>query len=131
MSEIIDVIAGADLTAARGKVLYSDGSDSERAKVAGAAGNATLLGICVQGAADEGVAKVCIDGFCTGIAGGALEPHDFVTSNASGLIVVAGSQNDYILGQYLPPLEGGTQRDAAANDEVRIKVFANKRVLVP
>lgn len=131
MSEIIDVIAGADLTAARGKVIYIDGSDSERAKVAGAAGNATLLGICVQGAADEGVAKVCIDGFCTAIAGGTLEPFDHVTSNASGLVVVAATQNDYILGQYIPSLENGAQRDAATNDEVRIKVFDNKRVLVP
>lgn len=131
MSNVVDVIAGADLSSARGKVIYIDGGDTERAKVAGAAGNATLLGICVQGAADEGVAKVCTEGFATGIAGGTLEPFDHVTSNASGLLVVAATQNDYILGQYMPSLENGAYRDAAANDEVRILVFSNKRVLVP
>jgi regulator of RNase E activity RraA len=115
MSVIVDFIAGEDLTAARGLVLYSN--SSEKVQKAGAAANATVVGICVQGAAS--------------VAGGTIEPHDYVTANASGKVVVASAQNDYIIGRYMPNLESGTQRDAAANDEIRILVFENPRVLVP
>lgn len=130
MSEtIVDILAGEDLTAARGKVIYTN--NSERALVAGAAGNATLLGICVRGAASGAVAKVCVEGFATAIAGGTIEPFDIVTADAAGKVVVAATQNDYILGKYMPQLESGTQRDAASGDEIRILVFSNQRVLVP
>jgi regulator of RNase E activity RraA len=129
MSVIVDFIAGEDLTAARGLVLYSN--SSEKVQKAGAAANATVVGICVQGAASDAVCKACVSGFATAIAGGTIEPHDYVTANASGKVVVASAQNDYIIGRYMPNLESGTQRDAAANDEIRILVFENPRVLVP
>jgi hypothetical protein len=130
MSNIDDVVCGANLTGAVGLVLYIDGSDGEKAKVAGNQGNATLVGICVQGGADDAVAKVCSSGYCTGIAGAAIEPFDYVTSNADGKLKPAAATGDYVVGRYIPKLENGAYRDAASGDKIRIDVLPDKtRVL--
>lgn len=127
----IHAVAGADLSSSQYKWVYADGADTEKIKVAGDAGNATVVGLLEDTPADDAVGKVTINGFGIGIAAEALEPFDYVTSDANGDCRVVDTSNDYILGQYVPEAIGGALPDAADGDEVRILVFDNKRLLHP
>ena len=131
MNETIQGIAGEDLSSSQYLVVYADGGDSERLKVAGAAGNATVVGVLLNKPADEEVCEVCMSGFAPGIAGGALEPFDVLTTDAAGKFVPATTQDDYRLGQYVPPLENGAYVDAAAGDKIRVLLFGNKLTQTP
>lgn len=131
LENVVSAIAGADLTGSQFLVVYVDGADGEKVKVSGAAGNATVLGLLVNAPADDAEALVQVQGFATGKAGAAIEPFDHVTSDAAGKLKPAATQNDYIIGQYVPLPEAGVLPDAAANDEIRVLLFANKRTLVP
>lgn len=128
---VIQAVAGADLSAKKGLFVYSDGSDTEHVKVSGDAGNGTVLGILLNAPADDGIAEICIEGFCNAVAGEALEPFDYLTSNSNGAARVVDTSNDYILARYVPPLENGAPRDAASGDIVRVQVLQSKLTLHP
>lgn len=124
----ISGIAGADLSASQYLLVYADGGDTERIKVATSATDTQILGVLQNAPSDEGVAQICTHGLTKVRAGAALKPFDHVMWGAGGKVIkyVAGASNVY-LGQYIPAVistAGSTvtrsYKDAAANDIIDI-----------
>lgn len=126
MSCIIEQgIAGADLSAKQNTFVFADGTDSESIKAATSDTSIEIVGVLVNTPADTETAHIAVGGCVDVIAGGALEPWDLVTTNASGQAVVAAT-GKVLLGQYRPKPEGGANRDAASGEKVRIYLFDDK-----
>lgn len=131
--KVVNAVAGEALTSAQFKVVYVDGSDSEKVKLVGTAGGvSTILGVLENAPADDGLAYVVTEGYCSAIAGGTLEPFDELTTTNAGLVQVATSSGHYVIGRYEPFVESGSAApDAASGDRVRVFLYSNKRYVIP
>jgi hypothetical protein len=130
--EIVNAIAGASLASDQFKFVFVDGSDGEKVKLVGTAGGtATCLGVLQNAPADDGLAFVAVEGVVEVYAGAAIEPFDYVTSTNAGLATPAVTSGHHVLGRYEPLVEGTAAPDAASGDLIRVRLFANKSVVVP
>ena len=123
----IQIVAGADLSAAKNKLILDDGT------VASAADNANILGALEANAAGTSageVVYVTVSGFATCLASATPpDPYDYVMSDASGRVETFAAGDDArIIGQYIPELRAGaTYTSAVENEEIRVYLFADKQ----
>ena len=80
------------------------------------AGAGKLINIVVSGLVEVGTAE-------------ALDPGDMVTSNGSGLAVIADTAGNHIWGEYAPAPVNGAVPSSASGDRVRILLYSNKKTL--
>lgn len=134
MAEIIQAIAGADLSASSNQYLavgVNGSSDDERVVLEATDTSIVGLGFLADTPGDNEVCKIQYSGIGTAIAGGAIEPYDLLMINASSQVILAAGATKVVWGQALPPLSGttATGRDYAAGEKVRMMIFARKLVL--
>lgn len=123
-------IAGADLTGKEGLAVYCNGSSSEVVAIDDAATTDEVLGIIQKGGASGTVVDIVIWGECDAIAGGAVEPGDWLTTTTGGKLVPTGATaNAFSIARYFPPVQRpattGTPAQADGADTRRIAVFLN------
>ncbi|MGB1275390.1 MAG: hypothetical protein ACPG77_06535 [Nannocystaceae bacterium] len=122
--------AGADLDGKRNLVVKIDRADNNRIKVASSPTDLDALGILVNVPRDEEPAFVDFEGVTDGIAGGVITPFTPVTVEANGKLVAAVSTN-VKLGVYAPLPVDGELLSAAADDLIRVVLFADKTTIKP
>lgn len=114
--------AGATLTSSRYLWVYPDGGDSEKFKVlTDDTYTSNGVGVLQNAPADDGRASVAFSGECTVIAGGVIEPYDYVTNDSNGK-TVTWSAGKVKRGIYLPEkaATASTMQDSASNQQIRI-----------
>lgn len=122
---IWDGVAGQDLSASQYKVLYRDGGDTEKLKIVASATRTDIAGICLSNAlGDDGTVRFAVQGPVRTVAGGAIEPGDKVSADASGDVIKAAA-GATVIGEYLC-LGSGEVADAADGDEITILLYADK-----
>lgn len=122
-------VAGADLSTKQYCFVKADGADSEKIKAQDSDTNLETVGVLTNTPANGKRAEYVFVGFADVIAGAALEPGDYVMSDASGHAAKA-TTGKVILGQYKPKVEGSAAPDAAVGDRVRIYIHADKTRLL-
>lgn len=120
-------VAGADLSADTNlfKAVYSDGTDSEKFKLAIDPSSPAIVGILQNTPADDAEARVVIEGTTTAIAGGAIEPLDLITVGPLGKVVKA-TDADHVIGWYVPDTYDGAYTDAQDGMEIQVELFPKK-----
>ena len=121
---ILQGTAGADLTSSQYLWVKADGTDDEKLKIENGPTSRECVGLLRNAPADEEEGWFVIAGVARGVAGGAIEPYDEITNNASGQTVKA-TTGDLIRGRYIGRF------DAAANDQIDVLVYDNKVSLAP
>lgn len=122
-------IAGADLSALQYTFIYADGADSEKLKGQTSDTNLATVGVLINTPGDDEQAVYIAEGKVDVYAGGAIEPYDYVMTDANGKAVVA-TTGKVILGQYVPDPENGALPDAASGDLIPIDLVRDKTRLV-
>ena len=134
MSTIVTAISGFDASSSqRLAVACIPGTDDEKLALQGTSTSTHTLGILVNAPGDDEIAHVCTQGICEGVAGGDLRPFEKVAVTSGGKLIAAQTQNDVIVGFYLPAVAGTTATgyDAASDDIINVYLYDCKTTLVP
>lgn len=130
MGPVISTTAGADLSSTGENLfVYFDSSDGYKVKLLTDPHTTKPWGVLQNSPADDARAKVRRDGLASVIAGGAINPGDYITVNSASKAIKA-IPGDVVFGRYLGLTTNANVLTAcAATNVIPVYLFSNNFVL--